>query len=97
MMIGLGLLGLTGSAAQSAMFALGAHAFPAAARAGHGADGGGGADRCPGQRSGRVVAGGGTRGIFAVLGGLMIVNMLSFLTVRGHIPRLTRGRAEDLR
>jgi AAHS family 4-hydroxybenzoate transporter-like MFS transporter len=28
MMIGLGLLGLTGSAAQSAMFALGAHAFP---------------------------------------------------------------------
>jgi AAHS family 4-hydroxybenzoate transporter-like MFS transporter len=33
MMIGLGLLGLTGSAAQSAMFALGAHAFPLPLRA----------------------------------------------------------------
>jgi AAHS family 4-hydroxybenzoate transporter-like MFS transporter len=33
-MIGLGLLGLTGSAAQSAMFALGAHAFPLPLRAG---------------------------------------------------------------
>jgi hypothetical protein len=32
------------------------------------------------------VAGGGRSGFFAVLGGLMIVNMLSFLTVRGHIP-----------
>jgi AAHS family 4-hydroxybenzoate transporter-like MFS transporter len=28
----------------------------------------------------------GRSGFFAVLGGLMIVNMLSFLTVRGHIP-----------
>lgn len=98
MMIGLGLLGLTGSAAQSAMFALGAHAFPLPLRArGMGLMGAAG-------RIGALVSAlagswlvAGRGGFFAVLGGLMIVNMLSFLTVRGHIPRLTRGRAEDLR
>jgi AAHS family 4-hydroxybenzoate transporter-like MFS transporter len=39
----------------------------------------------------------GRAGFFGVLGGLMIVNMLSFLAVRGHIPRLSRGRTEDFR
>lgn len=97
MMIGLGLLGLTGSAAQSAMFALGAHAFPLPLRArGMGLMGAAG-------RIGALVSAlagswlvAGRGGFFAVLGGLMIVNMLSFLTVRGHIPRLARGRTEDL-
>jgi AAHS family 4-hydroxybenzoate transporter-like MFS transporter len=79
------------------MFALGAHAFPLPLRAqGMGLMGAAGRLGA-GQRLGRFVAGGRTEGFFAVLGGLMIVNMLSFLTVRGHIPRLARGRTEDLR
>ncbi|WP_241127487.1 MFS transporter [Novosphingobium terrae] len=97
MMVGLGLLGLTGSAAQSAMFALGAHAFPLPLRArGMGVMGAAG-------RIGALVSAvagswlvAGRGGFFAALGGLLIVNLLSFLAVRGHIPPLGRGRAKDL-
>jgi AAHS family 4-hydroxybenzoate transporter-like MFS transporter len=96
MMIGLGLLGLTGSAAQSAMFALGAMPFPAAARAGHGADGGGGADRCPGQRAGRLVAGGGT-GAFSLCWAADDRQHAEFSDRARSYPRLARGRTEDLR
>jgi AAHS family 4-hydroxybenzoate transporter-like MFS transporter len=35
------------------------------------------------------------RRLFGVLGLLMIINMTGFLAVRGHIPRLARGRTED--
>ncbi|WP_245653839.1 MFS transporter [Novosphingobium rosa] len=97
LMVGLAALGLTGSAAQSAMFALGAHAFPLPLRArGMGVMGAAG-------RIGALVSAlagswlvAGRGGFFAVLGVLLIVNMLSFLAVRGHIPPLGRGRAKDL-
>lgn len=98
MMVGLGALGLTASAAQSAMFALGAHAFPLPLR-GRGLGMMGAAGRIGALVS--ALAGSwlvvGRAGFFGVLGGLMIVNMLSFLAVRGHIPRLSRGRTEDFR
>jgi AAHS family 4-hydroxybenzoate transporter-like MFS transporter len=95
MLIAMGLLGMTASAAQSAMFALGAHAFPLPLRArGMGVMGAAG-------RIGALVSAlagswlvGGRSGFFGVLAALMIVNMLSFLAVRGHIPRL--GRTKDL-
>lgn len=96
-MIGLALLGLTASAAQSAMFALGAYAFPLALRArGMGLMGAAG-------RLGALVSAlagswlvAGWMGFFAVLGAVMLANMASFLAVRGHIPPLGRGRTEDL-
>lgn len=96
-MVGLALLGLTASAAQSAMFALGAHAFPLPLRARGmglmGAAGRIGALASAFAGSWLVV---GWTGFFATLGALMVVNMASFLAVRGHIPPLGRGRTEDL-
>jgi len=95
-MIGLALLGLTGSAAQSAMFALGTHAFPLPLRAPAmglmGAAGRAGA-LVSALAGSWLVAGRG--GFFSVLCVLMLINMTSFLVVRGHIPRLGRGRTED--
>jgi AAHS family 4-hydroxybenzoate transporter-like MFS transporter len=91
-----GPAGLTGSAAQSAMFALGAHAFPLPLRAGHGADGRGGADRCPGQRLGRFVAGGGKEG-FSCAGRSDDRQYAEFSDRARSYPRLARGRTEDLR
>lgn len=96
-MIALALLGMTASAAQSAMFALGAHAFPLPLRARGmglmGAAGRIGALASAFAGSWLVV---GRTGFFATLGALMVVNMASFLAVRGHIPPLGRGRTEDL-
>lgn len=96
-MVALALLGLTASAAQSAMFALGAHAFPLPLRARGmglmGAAGRIGALASAFAGSWLVV---GWSGFFATLGALMVVNMASFLAVRGHIPPLGRGRTEDL-
>ncbi|NOW48750.1 AAHS family 4-hydroxybenzoate transporter-like MFS transporter [Novosphingobium sp. SG751A] len=96
-MVALALLGLTASAAQSAMFALGAHAFPLPLRARGmglmGAAGRIGALASAFAGSWLVV---GWAGFFATLGALMVVNMASFLAVRGHIPPLGRGRTEDL-
>ena len=95
-MAGLALLGLTASAAQSAMFALGAHAFPLALRA-RGMGLMGAAGRIGALAS--ALAGSwlvvGWAGFFAVLGALMLMNMASFLAVRGHIPPLSRGGTED--
>ena len=89
MMIGLGALGLTASAAQSAMFALGAHAFPLALRArGMGVMGAAGRAGALGSAFAGSWLVAGRAGYFAVLAVLMIVNLIGFLIVRGHIPRL---------
>ena len=96
-MVALALLGMTASAAQSAMFALGAHTFPLPLRARGmglmGTAGRIGALASAFAGSWLVV---GWTGFFATLGALMVVNMASFLAVRGHIPPLGRGRTEDL-
>jgi len=78
------------------MCALGTHAFPLPLRArGMGLMGAAG-------RAGALVSAlagswlvAGRGGFFSVLCVLMLINMTSFLVVRGHIPRLGRGRTED--
>lgn len=89
MLLGLAVLGLFASAAQSAMFAVGAHAFPDGLRArGLGLMGAAG-------RLGAIVsaiAGAtlvtGNGLFFGALCALMLLNLAGFLTVRRHIPRL---------
>ncbi|MGE4430343.1 MAG: MFS transporter [Sphingobium sp.] len=90
----LGALGLFASAAQSAMFAVGAHAFPTAVRArGLGLMGAAGrAGAIVSAVAGATLIAGGNFGFFGVLAGLMLVNMIGFIAVRGHIPRLTQNR-----
>lgn len=89
---GLVALGLFASAAQSAMFAVGAHAFPTAVRARGlglmGAAGRGGAILS--SLAGAGLIGGGNLLFFGVLAALMLVNALGFIAVRGHIPALGR-------
>lgn len=91
----LGALGLFASAAQSAMFAVGAHAFPTAVRArGLGLMGAAGrAGAIVSAVSGATLIGGGNMGFFGVLAALMLVNALGFIAVRGHVPRLGRQDA----
>jgi AAHS family 4-hydroxybenzoate transporter-like MFS transporter len=91
----LGALGLFASAAQSAMFAVGAHAFPTAVRArGLGLMGAAGrAGAIVSAVAGATLIGGGNMGFFGVLAGLMLVNALGFIAVRGHVPRLGRQDA----
>lgn len=87
-------LGLFASAAQSAMFAVGAHAFPTGLRArGLGLMGASG--RVGALLSALVGAGltdGGNQRFFGVLAALMLVNAIGFAAIRGHIPRLARSR-----
>ncbi|MGE4409320.1 MAG: MFS transporter [Sphingobium sp.] len=92
---GLGALGLFASAAQSAMFAVGAHAFPAAVRArGLGLMGAAGrAGAIISAIAGAGLISGGNIGFFGVLAVLMLVNAAGFMAVRGHVPRL--GRKDD--
>lgn len=89
----LGALGLFASAAQSAMFAVGAHAFPAAVRArGLGLMGAAGRiGAIVSAVAGATLIGGGNLGFFGVLGTLMVVNAVGFVAVRGHVPRLARA------
>jgi len=91
----LGALGLFASAAQSAMFAVGAHAFPTAVRArGLGLMGAAGrAGAIVSAVAGASLIGGGNLGFFGVLSGLMLVNAIGFISVRGHVPRLGRQDA----
>lgn len=91
----LGALGLFASAAQSAMFAVGAHAFPTAVRArGLGLMGAAGrAGAIVSAVAGASLIGGGNLGFFGVLSGLMLVNAIGFIAVRGHVPRLGRQDA----
>lgn len=91
----LGLLiamGLFASAAQSAMFAVGAHAFPTGVRArGLGTMGvAGRAGAIVSAVAGAWLIGGGAQMFFGSLAVLMLVNAIGFLVVRSHIPRLTR-------
>jgi AAHS family 4-hydroxybenzoate transporter-like MFS transporter len=94
-LVALGALGLFASAAQSAMFAVGAHAFPTAVRArGLGLMGAAGrAGAIVSAVAGATLIGGGSVGFFGVLAGLMLVNAFGFIAVRGHIPRLGRQDA----
>ena len=88
----LGALGLFASAAQSAMFAVGAHAFPTALRArGLGLMGAAGrAGAIVSAIAGAILIGWSNLGFFGALAALMLVNALGFIAVRGHIPRLGR-------
>lgn len=91
---GLGALGLFASAAQSAMFAVGAHAYPTAVRArGLGLMGAAGrVGAIVSAVAGASLIGGGNLGFFGVLAGLMLANALGFILVRGHIPRLGKSQ-----
>ena len=90
LLAGLCALGLFASAAQSAMFAVGAHAFPTEIRA-RGMGLMGAAGRVGAILSafcGAWLVGAGNGGFFGMLAVLMTVNALGFVAVRGHIPRL---------
>ena len=95
LLAGLGALGLTASAAQSAMFAVGAHAFPTAVRArGLGLMGASGrVGAVLSALMGALLIGHGNLGFFGTLAALMFVNAIGFVAVRGHIPRLVRQTA----
>jgi AAHS family 4-hydroxybenzoate transporter-like MFS transporter len=89
---GLGALGLFASAAQSAMFAVGAHAFPTILRGrGLGLMGAAGrAGAIVSSVTGAALIGGGNALFFGVLAVLMLVNTVGFLSIRGHVPPLVR-------
>lgn len=93
----LGALGLFASAAQSAMFAVGAHAFPTAVRArGLGLMGAAGrAGAIISAVAGATLIAGGNIGFFGALAALMLLNAVSFVAVRGHIPRLAASQKQD--
>ncbi|CAN5496663.1 MFS transporter [soil metagenome] len=92
LLVGLGGLGLFASAAQSAMFAVGAHAFPTAMRArGLGLMGAAGrVGAIVSAFTGSWLIGMGSPGFFGVLALLMLVNAIGFLAIRGHVPRIAR-------
>lgn len=87
---GLGALGLFASAAQSVMFAVGAHAFPTALRGrGLGIMGAAGrAGAIVSALAGAMLVGAANLGFFGALGVLMLINAVGFIAVRGHVPRL---------
>ena len=92
----LGALGLFASAAQSAMFAVGAHAFPTGLRA-HGLGLMGAAGRVGAIVSavaGALLIDWGNLGFFGALAALMLVNALGFIAVRGHVPAIARKDAQ---
>ncbi|MPT46956.1 MAG: MFS transporter [Sphingobium sp.] len=90
----LGALGLFASAAQSAMFAVGAHAFPTTIRArGLGLMGAAGrAGAIVSAITGAMLIGHGAAGFFGTLAVLMLLNAAAFAAIRGHIPRLRTTR-----
>lgn len=92
----LGLLGLFASAAQSAMFAVSAHAFPTALRArGMALVGAAGRAGAMGSAvAGAPLIGGNNLAFFGMLAVLMLVNAIGFMAVRGHVPRLGRKEVQ---
>jgi len=95
LLAGLCGLGLFASAAQSAMFAVGAHAFPTAVR-GRGLGLMGAAGRLGAilsAFSGSWLIGAGNAGFFGILAMLMFVNAIGFFAVRGHVPRISPADA----
>ncbi|WP_343046796.1 MFS transporter [Sphingomonas chungangi] len=92
LLIGLCGLGLFGSAAQSAMFSVGTHAFPTAVRA-RGMGVMGAAGRVGALLSaliGAALIGAGSLGFFGALCFLMLVNAAGFVAVRNHVPPAPR-------
>lgn len=91
----LGALGLFASAAQSAMFAVGAHAFPTGLRArGLGLMGAAGrVGAIVSAVTGAMLIDFGNFGFFGALACLMLINALGFIAVRGHVPALGRKDA----
>ncbi|MGI4877661.1 MAG: MFS transporter [Janthinobacterium lividum] len=89
MLIGLAALGLSASAAQSAMFAVGTHVFPTVLRArGLGLMGAAGRiGAIVSAFSGAWLIGQGSAGFFGALGALMLLNAAGFAAIRRHIPR----------
>jgi AAHS family 4-hydroxybenzoate transporter-like MFS transporter len=90
MLVALCALGLSASAVQSAVFAVGAHAFPAAVRArGMGLIGAAGRiGAIASALAGAMLTGYGNPGFFGALAALMLINAASLALVRGHVPRL---------
>ncbi len=88
-------LGLFASAAQSAMFAVGAYAFPTALRGrGLGVMGAAGrAGAIVSALTGAMLVGATNLGFFGALTGLMLVNAVGFIAIGGHIPRVARPHA----
>ncbi|QBM75071.1 MFS transporter [Sphingomonas sp. AAP5] len=99
LLAGLCALGLFASAAQSAMFAVGAHAFPTAVRGrGLGLMGAfGRLGAILSAFSGSWLIGVGNFGFFGVLSILMLVNAIGFFAVRGHVPRVSPADARVTR
>jgi AAHS family 4-hydroxybenzoate transporter-like MFS transporter len=88
LLAGLCGLGLFASAAQSAMFSVGAHAFPTELRA-RGLGLMGAAGRVGAILSallGAALIGGGNASFFGSLAILMFVNAMAFVAVRRHVP-----------
>jgi AAHS family 4-hydroxybenzoate transporter-like MFS transporter len=88
LLAGLCGLGLFATAAQSAMFSVGAHAFPTEVRA-RGLGLMGAAGRVGAIISalfGAALLGGGNASFFGILAILMFVNAMAFVAVRGHVP-----------
>jgi AAHS family 4-hydroxybenzoate transporter-like MFS transporter len=96
-LLGLVALGLFASAAQSAMFAVGAHAFPTLLRArGLGVMGAvGRAGAIVSALAGAMLVGAANLGFFGALAGLMLINAVGFIAIRGHVPRLARSAAHS--
>lgn len=93
MLAGLAALGLFASAAQSAMFAVGAHAFPTEVRArGLGLMGAAGRlGAILSALAGAWLVGAGNSAFFGALIVLMLINCAGFIAVRQHVPRLSRS------
>ena len=92
LLAGLCAMGLFASATQSAMFAVGANAFPTVVRArGLGLMGAAGrVGAIVSAFSGAWLIGAGGAGFFGVLAALMLVNAASLFAVRGHVDRVAR-------
>jgi AAHS family 4-hydroxybenzoate transporter-like MFS transporter len=88
LLMALCMLGVFASAAQSAMFAVGAHAFPTILRA-RGLGLMGAAGRIGAIMSaflGAWLITSGNLGFFGMLAILMLVNCIGFVMIRGHVP-----------
>jgi AAHS family 4-hydroxybenzoate transporter-like MFS transporter len=94
MLLALCALGLSASAVQSAVFAVGAHAFPAAVRArGMGLVGATGrVGAIASALLGATLTAYGNKGFFGALALLMLINAISLALVRGHVQPLRQQR-----
>tara|TARA_R110002020_G_scaffold123648_2_gene280389 strand:+ start:774 stop:2219 length:1446 start_codon:yes stop_codon:yes gene_type:complete len=93
LLLGLTLLGLSASAAQSAMFAVGTNVFPTALRArGMGVMGASGRiGAIISAFAGSLLIGWNNFGFFGVLAILMLVNCAGFALIKAHVPKAANG------